>query len=140
MKYPTLILVLSLFVSVNAQQLEKHLWKNRVLLVISENETSDLLMRQLELLDKPKQLKERKLIIYQIHPKKHKVLNKDKSDWVKSSGLFDEYNAEGVEFKIVLIGLDGGIKLKQNDNVLTSEILFSTIDRMPMRQRELRDH
>lgn len=41
-------------------------------------------------------------------------------------------------YSIFLIGKDGGIKLKK-DEFLESEELFRVIDRMPMRQREMRD-
>ena len=37
----------------------------------------------------------------------------------------------------LLIGLDGGIKLRQN-SILTKEKLFAIIDGMPMRRRELK--
>jgi hypothetical protein len=39
-------------------------------------------------------------------------------------------------FRVILLGLDGGAKLT-SDEPLTTETLFSTIDAMPMRQREL---
>jgi hypothetical protein len=39
-------------------------------------------------------------------------------------------------FKVVLIGLDGGIKLQKNGQ-LTPEELFGTIDSMPMRRAEM---
>lgn len=41
-------------------------------------------------------------------------------------------------YSIYLIGKDGGVKLKQ-DEVLAPNELFRVIDRMPMRQREMRD-
>lgn len=41
-------------------------------------------------------------------------------------------------FKLVLVGRDGGVKLEE-DGVLLPQALFSLIDRMPMRQREMTD-
>ena len=40
-------------------------------------------------------------------------------------------------YEVVLIGLDGGIKLKKQD-VLTTKELYNVIDRMPMRLDELK--
>jgi hypothetical protein len=41
-------------------------------------------------------------------------------------------------FEIILIGLDGGIKLRKND-IVSREELFSIIDAMPMRRNEMRN-
>ncbi|MGI3168224.1 DUF4174 domain-containing protein [Pseudooceanicola sp. C21-150M6] len=43
--------------------------------------------------------------------------------------------AEG--FTMLLVGKDGGVKTR-SDEVIAPETLFATIDRMPMRQREVR--
>lgn len=42
------------------------------------------------------------------------------------------------DYSIFLIGKDGGVKLRKNDVLEPSE-LFRVIDRMPMRQREMRN-
>ena len=47
------------------------------------------------------------------------------------------YKAEKSDFRVILIGLDGGEKLEQTE-VLSAEKLFNTIDSMPMRQAEIR--
>lgn len=125
--------------SLNTQQLKKHRWENRVLLIISENESSDLVKLQLELLNNPNELKERKLIIYRIHPKKYGLADATKTNWIKGSKLYNVHNSKKSKFKVVLIGLDGDIKLEQS-KILNSEKLFSTIDRMPIRQRKLKDN
>ncbi|MEO1029778.1 MAG: DUF4174 domain-containing protein [Bacteroidota bacterium] len=139
MKYQLLFLFLSICTSIKAQDLEKHQWKHRILLIISEDETSDLVKLQLELLDESVALNERKLVIYKLHPNRYRIVGSNKTDWIMDSTLYDKYNSEGHEFKTMLIGLDGDVKLEVHD-VLDSEKLFATIDRMPMRQRELRDH
>ena len=53
------------------------------------------------------------------------------SDYLKSKISNDK------KFEVILVGLDGGIKLRQDQPVTTDE-LFSLIDSMPMRQREMR--
>ncbi|MDP5094209.1 MAG: DUF4174 domain-containing protein, partial [Polaribacter sp.] len=53
--------------------------------------------------------------------------------------LFLKYNPKNTPFKVMLIGLDGGIKLAQS-TVLSKEKLFAIIDGMPMRKREIRNN
>ena len=42
------------------------------------------------------------------------------------------------DFEVILIGLDGGIKLRQ-DQTLLKQDLFRIIDAMPMRRNEIRN-
>ena len=49
-----------------------------------------------------------------------------------------EYLTGADEFAVVLIGRDGGEKLRRASPI-SAEELFATIDEMPMRRRELRD-
>jgi len=41
------------------------------------------------------------------------------------------------QFTVLLIGKDGGVKLRQTEPLITQR-LFGTIDTMPMRQQEMR--
>lgn len=42
-------------------------------------------------------------------------------------------------FEVVLIGKDGGVK-QRSTHPLAPEVLFGTIDKMPMRRQEMRRH
>lgn len=55
------------------------------------------------------------------------------TDHGSSGALRARLKVEG--FTLVLIGKDGGVKLRA-DSPVAPEDLFRTIDRMPMRQRE----
>ncbi|MCA1758767.1 MAG: DUF4174 domain-containing protein, partial [Bacteroidales bacterium] len=80
-------------------------------------------------------IKERKLIIYQVFPGEYKTgLNGDNKK--KSARLYNEYKKTDAGFEVVLLGLDGGVKLRQNE-LLPLEKLYATIDVMPMRRREM---
>ncbi|WP_240789576.1 DUF4174 domain-containing protein [Pseudooceanicola onchidii] len=50
--------------------------------------------------------------------------------------LRDALDIDG--FTMLLVGKDGGVKLR-SDQVIQPEEIFATIDRMPMRQREMQD-
>lgn len=116
------------------QNIKKHLWKDRVLIIESENTRNTLYQQQIEVLkNDAKGLKERKLVVY----------------WYFNDGYtrgfsnpINRYETRKnqiakTDFSITLIGLDGGKKLRQN-SMLAKEKLFAIIDGMPMRRRELK--
>ncbi|NNL15890.1 MAG: DUF4174 domain-containing protein [Flavobacteriaceae bacterium] len=120
----------------HSQNLSDHLWKNRVLLVVSKTLDNSLYLGQIKELKNHEQgLKERKLIAYHITPAKFKK-GLENNNWELSKSLYKTYNKSNTEYKIILIGLDGGIKHQQNE-VLSCSDLFSIIDGMPMRQQEI---
>jgi len=123
--------------NLNAQDLFKHQWKDRLVLIIAEDENNKTFKQQLTELQKhPQGLNERKLVIYQILPEKY-TTGIEEENWKISSDLYSTYKALKSDFRVILIGLDGGEKLKQTE-VLSAEKLFNTIDSMPMRQSEIR--
>lgn len=119
------------------QNMEKHLWKNRVLLIYIPDEKSQELDKQFEILEKnSRELLERKIVIYSFTKKSYKLNFED--TWKKSEEVFSSFKPKKDVFTITLIGLDGGIKLEQN-RVLSSEKLFAIIDGMPMRKTEIKN-
>ena len=130
---------ITMAVTLHGQSLKEHLWKNRVVLIITSDSGSEIYTSQIEAFNIDSQeFEERKLIIYKIFPDKYKVDTPKDNSWVLDSKLYTKYNSNARDFKIMLIGLDGGVKLEQH-KVLTSKELFSTIDSMPMRSSELRN-
>ncbi|WP_324677483.1 DUF4174 domain-containing protein [Hymenobacter sp. GOD-10R] len=53
--------------------------------------------------------------------------------------LQQQLKVEPTQFTVLLIGKDGGVKLRQT-KALTAQQLFGTIDKMPMRQQEMKKH
>ncbi len=49
-----------------------------------------------------------------------------------------QYGIDAARFSVVLVGKDGGVKLRAEEAVPAEE-LFALIDSMPMRQREMRE-
>lgn len=122
-----------------AQITKSHQWENRVLLIMTNSLDNDTFIDQIKELKSDKNgLEERKLIIYQIEKNSYKIgLNLEGSK-AKSNKLYNKYKKANSPFEIVLIGLDGSIKLRQAE-LLTIEKLFGTIDTMPMRRSEIRN-
>ncbi len=134
-------IILSTFLNctkMNSQDLKKHQWENRLILVLTDASKSIEFKNQILELEAHKDgLDERKLFVYQIKPEVFKTGFSNSKEWTKSSKLFSEFANEYDSFRVILIGLDGGIKLEQT-KFLSAEKLFSTIDAMPMRRSEMR--
>jgi hypothetical protein len=139
MRNLTLLIILIFYgMTSKAQDLQQYQWENRIIVVYSNETELDLLSKQLELLKKePNKLSERKILVIQAHKNRYKTIFPENSEWVSSS-LKDELKiSRKTEFEVFLLGLDGGIKLRQQEIVQT-EKLFSLIDGMPMRKAEIR--
>ena len=121
-----------------AQDLQQYQWQNRIIVVYSNETELDLVSKQLKLLTKePKELSERKLILIQAQKNQYKTIFPENSEWVSSSLTNELKISRKTKFEVFLLGLDGGIKLRQQEIVQT-EKLFSLIDGMPMRKAEIR--
>lgn len=103
-----------------AQNLEEYQWRNRLLILFGDSST-EAFLRQKQLLTKEKaSLEERAILILEG--------NRQLQEQLQLNAAF-----EG----IILIGKDGGIKLKKPFTV-QPEAIFSLIDGMPMRKAEIR--
>ena len=131
------------FVNLNAQNLEKHTWESRILVVKTSDSASEIYQEQIkEFRNATDELKVRKFVLYKITKDHFELIdfaNPELNDSGKITGkpigmtLNDKEN-----FEVILIGLDGGIKLQQTA-VLTKEALFNIVDAMPMRRNELNE-
>ena len=134
-----IILITTMAMTLNGQNLKEHLWENRIVLIITSGSESETYTSQIEAFNiNSQEFDARKLIIYKVLPNKYKVENSEDNSWVSDSRLYTLYNSNDKDFKIILIGLDGNIKIEQSE-LLTTKDLFATIDSMPMRRSELRN-
>lgn len=126
------------------QDLAQYKWKNRIVIVKTEADAAPKYMQQLEefrySID---ELTERKLVLYQI-VNDQSTMTSFKNDESKShSGIAknpaNTFFDEREPFEVLLIGLDGQVKLQQTD-ILTRKDLFGIIDSMPMRRNEIKNH
>lgn len=135
MKKLVLVLCCSFFFinSTMSQDISDFKWKNRVLLLVADNLNHKNLNKQLEVFKQTTNaFKERDVILFMITPKSS--YNSDKTP-VNLEGIdtYQKNNFEGV----ILLGKDGGIKLKKPFVVPTKSIL-DLIDSMPMRRGEIK--
>lgn len=125
--------------SMTAQNLKKHQWENRLLVILTKDNTNMHLKNQLNILHKdPKGCNERKLVLYQVQPDRFTFTAfpiSKKADWKTTSKLYEQFNNSNKEFTIYLIGLDGRVK-EQSNNPWTLNQIYNFIDVMPMRMGE----
>ena len=135
----SLLILLLMATSTDAQSLTKHTWKDRVLLVFSPSQQTAAYREQMEQFQSdPAGMRERDLEVYQIFPE---GLITSGADILDHNDLAAQYRAQyGIapdEFRVLLLGKDGGEKLRES-TVLRLDRLYGTIDAMPMRRREMR--
>lgn len=132
------IYLLFFTITIIGQNLEQHQWNNRILLVFSDDKNDERLTKQMEILSEEKQgLAERKLLVYRFS--ENQFTTEFNTVWFSSTLKTKKYKSKFEDFKIVLIGLDGGVKMKQI-TILSTEKLFAIIDGMPMRRSEIRNN
>lgn len=133
--YLLILLILFAFGS-SSQQVEKHQWKNRLVLVLTDDVKNSNIDKQLvEFRENLSGMKERKLLVYQITPDKYR-LGLEEGKWKKSETVYRKYKSEDAQTEILLLGLDGGVKLRVSE-FLSCKKLFAAIDVMPMRRQEM---
>jgi len=132
------ILMCNLPIPAHGQDLSKHLWKNRLLLVLSDDTLAPDFLKQMESLrSDPDGLEERKLVVYKVTASEYQE-GINAREWIPSPELYKSYHKAGNTLEVVLIGLDGSVKHRADSLVPPSQI-FSWIDAMPMRRQELRN-
>ena len=138
LKITTASLIILLTYKMNAQDLSSHRWKDRLLLVLTNNINDTVYQEQLIAFQQEEQgMKERQLIVYHITPNKFCTGMNGDGPW-QASALYRSYKQTDGPFEIVLIGLDGGVKWRQTE-LLPCDKLFSIIDGMPMRRAEIQN-
>ena len=121
----------------SSQDLSSHRWENRLLLILIDNMDQQEYKDQIAELNREVDgVEDRKLVIYTIKPDGY-ATGLNELVWSSSEDLYANNKELDGEFEVILVGLDGGIKLRQAE-LLKNDKLFAFIDAMPMRRNELR--
>ena len=116
--------------------LERYRWQNRALLVFAPDVDSTLYVRQQEmLLDVEAGLNERDVVVISVLGDVVEVERRPDAA-ASAVELRDSHDVLSGDFRVVLIGKDGGVKLRQDEPILAAD-LFALIDSMPMRRQEM---
>ena len=131
-----LLAVVLISTTTMAQNLESFKWENRVLLLKDSDYNSKELRAQLNLLqDHPEKLRDRDILIFLVT--NDAVLDtKKKKTTLNSRQIVETYGLKDFQ-GLILIGKDGGIKLKESF-IVDPKAIFTLIDSMPMRKSEMK--
>ncbi len=138
-KYLFLILmVVAQFANGQNNMLEQYQWENRIVLIFGSRADASVEKQITELESAPDGVSDRDLLIFHIEQEVHLLNGKPSQAPARAQRFKDKYNVPEDEFRYILIGKDGGVKYNKKEFV-SNETLFSIIDAMPMRQREIRE-
>ena len=99
--------------------------KRKVLLFSTDKNNSQLIRQQMILDNGRKGMQERDIVV------------ETYISGEQNQNIFKKYKAQDLPFLFILIGKDGGEKLRSTSPV-NNQKLFGLIDQMPMRQSEMR--
>lgn len=117
-----------------AQGLTNFKWENRLLLIIGDDPSGELLFTQYTVDDA--QNEERKLIPILVDEMGY--FNSENRNYIFDKTVFTQYGTNRA-FSIILIGLDGGVKATFTEAVSLNEV-HALIDQMPIRKNELKEN
>lgn len=128
-----LLLLVLMSGTIEAQELDKHRWEHRLLVVFTSEFNTAEVQEQLEVLELAKgDLEDRKLKVYTISEDKFRFGFTEIDHPVTKKRNITK------PFEIVLIGLDGGEKYR-SDEVQPMETFNELIDQMAMRRNEIKN-
>ncbi len=128
----SLILLLIGFplMSVHSITLNEYIWKNRVVVTFSPSKKNSERRHFLNSIKKNLcEFNSRNIIHFDL------IFNEENQEIEKIKNFFKNLSLSASEFRLILIGKDGEIKL--NSRKTSLEEIFSLIDTMPMRQEEM---
>lgn len=121
----------------HAGGLETFAWKNRVLLVFAPSENRAVESQRRLMAAETAALAERDMVVLLVTQDRVEPLF-GSAPGISAEALRAQAGvAAQTAFSAVLIGKDGGVKLRQ-DRPVTAEALFGLVDSMPMRAGEAR--
>ena len=119
-------------------QMEQHRWEDRVILLFAPEEKEAIYQEQVKHLQADRAgLADRDLVVYSIFKADGFSPNETHLAKAKIEHLRKRYEIKEGEFAILLIGKDGGEKLR-NYAFTPRNDLYRLIDAMPMRRAEMR--
>ena len=118
--------------------LNPYKWKNRLLLIFAPDDDHSLLRNfESDIAAQPGEVSERDLIVFKIIENGPSFMAATPLSPQTAADLRNKFVAHLEQFTCILVGKDGGVKLRRNDQIRLQDI-FERIDAMPMRQEEMR--
>ena len=120
-------------------RLKDYQWKNRLILVFSPSpEDTEYKALEKDIAVQAEEIIDRDILVFHILETGEIKLGESSLQTGAGDYLRRNFSISPGAFTVLLIGKDGGVKLRREGRVELDEI-FSLIDTMPMRQREMRE-
>ncbi len=121
-----------------ALDLSQYKWKNRLLFVFAPHSNHASLIDLRDAISVQKEeILDRDLIVFQIYETGSSFKDMSEIDHEMAEELRRNFRVAPGLLTVILVGKDGGVKLRQNEQVNIKQI-FLLIDSMPMRREEIR--
>ena len=121
-----------------ALDLSQYKWKNRLLFVFAPNISHpSLIDLNYDMSVQKEEILDRDLVVFQIYETGSSFQDINEIDHAMADQLRREFRVSPGLLTVILVGKDGGVKLRQNEQVNFKQI-FLLIDAMPMRREEMR--
>lgn len=118
--------------------LNDYRWQNRILLIYAEHSSDMVYSEQIShFAEHQDGIEERDLLVISIFADEPSLFGEKEMDENSTKQITGRYFSDAHEFILILIGKDGGVKLRA-DELVSTENLFGLIDSMPMRRSEMR--
>ena len=139
----TVVLILSVVNGPRAMastlDLSRYTWKNRLLLLFAPDRNHPFFEGlQQALVERSAEATDRDLVVFEILASGTSRIDGAVIDPQTNRSLREKFKISPSAFSVILIGKDGGIKLKRGEQTNLEDI-FGLIDSMPMRREEIRD-
>ena len=136
----TAVLACSIFGGHKAlsMDLNQFQWENRLLFIFFFFLGDSLFQAlQSEISTQPDEISERDLVVFKIFETGPSYQQNIQIDTRTAAAIRTKFAAPPGQFTCILVGKDGGIKLRQDSQVKLEKV-FNLIDAMPMRREEMR--
>jgi hypothetical protein len=112
-------------------------WKNRLLFLFAEDANDPFFKNlQSQIMAQKAEVDDRDLIVFELPATGPARMGPTPLDRQQADSIRTHFDIPSNTFSLILVGKDGGIKLKREDRVDLSDV-FGLIDSMPMRQGEM---
>lgn len=124
-------------IKMSSFNLSSQKWKNRVLLVFAPSVDNHTYQQQMQLLQEHNSgFADRDLVLVQVLATDESYANRQPIDESSAAKLRDHFGVDKGNFRVILVGKDGGVK-RSDATPVQATAIFKEIDAMPMRQQEM---
>jgi hypothetical protein len=123
----------------NKIDLEDYKWENRLIFIFAPSSNHPgYQAKKSEIESEIPEIIDRDLVVFELFEDGKSKVGDSLLGAEAVTFLREKFHVEPGKFTVILVGKDGGEKLRGDDKVSLTEI-FSLIDAMPMRQQEMKE-